>query len=116
MVNHYAQLAMEHWRLHLPNAYRALPDPDAFFQELGEQVQAAITSLRDDLLAATPNLPLPKLRTRAAQALVQAEEIVLAELVWRAEEPTPSEPDPVLDRYYQALALANTAILAEPTT
>lgn len=116
MVNHYGQLAAEHWRAHRPHAYRALPEPERFFQALGEQVQAAITSLRGDLLARTPDLALPELRTRAAQAMAQAEEIVLAELVWVAAEPTPSEPDPVLDRYYQALEVANTAITADPAT
>jgi hypothetical protein len=114
-VNHYGQLAMEHWRAHRQGAFRALPDPNGYFEDLGEEVQAAITSLRNDLIMRTPTRSMIDTDRRARQAHSMAEEIVLTELVWRPEEPTPSVPDPILDQHYRMLDLVNGARESMPT-
>ena len=114
-MNHYGQLAMEHWRAHRPHAFQALPDPSGYFEGLGEEVQAAITSLRDDLMIRTPTRSMIDTDRRAHQAHAMAEEIVLTELVWRPEEPTPSVPDPILDQHYRMLDLVSGALESMPT-
>lgn len=114
MVNHYGQMAMDHWRAHRPHAFRLLADPSAYFQSLGEEVQAAITSLRDDLLVPVADQQLTDTRREAHQAYATAEEIVLTELVWLREEPAPSDPDPMLDQHYRILLEVNTAIGSSP--
>jgi hypothetical protein len=110
VVNHYGQLAMEHWRAHRPDAFAALTNPNTYFQRLGEEIQAAITSLRDDLLSQVGNSTMADIGPRARQAQVTAEEVVLAELLWRPAEPAPSQPDSLLDEHYRLLERMNAAI------
>lgn len=110
MVNHYGQLAMEHWRAHRPDALASLTDPSTYFQRLGEDIQAAITSLRDELLVQVGNTTMADIHWRARRAQATAEEVVLAELLWRPAEPAASEPDLLLDEHYRRLERANAAI------
>jgi len=83
VMNKYGLLAQEYWRKHVPSRYAELESPEAYFEALGEQ---AATQIND--LAVTLEARLPKddeglervARLRAAQK--QAEEVVLAELVY----------------------------------
>ncbi|HUQ63897.1 MAG TPA: hypothetical protein VM121_09090, partial [Acidimicrobiales bacterium] len=82
-MNHYATLAYDHARQHRPKAFAAMADPIAHFSRLGEEVENRIMTMRDQLLA-TPSSPetFEDYRRRAYQARRQAEEMVLAEMVW----------------------------------
>ena len=55
-MNHYGQLALDHSRNHRPVAYSQIPDPDEFFAEAGEEIAAAITESRDQILG-PPRIP-----------------------------------------------------------
>jgi hypothetical protein len=46
-MNRYGILARDHWKTHLPERYRALPDPEAFFTDLGEQIQERVDELME---------------------------------------------------------------------
>ena len=104
-MNHYGHLALEHSRRHRPQAYAAISDPTTHFTEIGEEVQAAVTQLRDRLLGPPPPNESPyHYQRRGFQALRTAEEVVLADQVWLEPEPEPEgEPDPQLEAYYANL-------------
>lgn len=105
-MNHYGELAREYWRQHRPQAFSTLENPTEYFSDLGEQVQAAVTELRDRLLGPPPpNESILHYARRGRQALATAEEVILADLVWLNPEPEPAgedEDDPMLDTYYRA--------------
>ena len=114
-MNHYGRLAMAHWQQHRPMAMATIEDPTEFFTDLGDQVQGAITSLRDALLAQRPAMTdQVGVQHRGSEALTTAEEVVLADLVLLPAEPEAMDPDPALDAYYARLATANRA-LDDPT-
>lgn len=113
-MNHYGQQAMAHWRRHRPTELATVEDPTTFFADLGRSVQAAVTSMRDEILAKQPATTDPvEVRRRAREATAIAEETVLADLVLLPAEPTTSPPDPILEDHYRRLAEANHA-LADP--
>lgn len=113
-MNHYGQQAMAHWRRHRSTELSTIEDPTRFFTDLGETVQAAVTSMRDGILAREPTTDPVEVRRRARQATTTAEEIVLADLVLLPAEPTTSPADPILEDHYRRLAEANEA-LTDPT-
>jgi hypothetical protein len=87
-MNRYSRQAHDHYRHHRPADLAEMNDPVRHFTEIGDQAQTAITELRDQILgqpAQTENLE--DYRQRSYQALRQAEEIVMAEIL------TPSGPD-----------------------
>lgn len=45
-MNHYGVMAWEHWRKARPQELAELTDPERFFTQLGEQVQAEIRHRR----------------------------------------------------------------------
>jgi hypothetical protein len=49
-MNRYGQMALDHNRKHRPDAYSQIPDPAGFFAEAGEQIAAAVSQLRDEIL------------------------------------------------------------------
>lgn len=104
-MNHYGQLALEHCRRHRPSAYAAISAPAAYFSEVGDQVQAAVSELRDRLLGPThPNESPHHYQQRGFQALRTAEELVMSDLVWLPAEPEPeAAADPELEAYYRGL-------------
>jgi len=90
----YSQIAQEHWRTTQPDRYRALEDPQTFFRQLGEEIETQVQELAQRL--AGPDEPgeeyLQKVG-RLNMARLQAEEAILAELVWTSSaEPEISEP------------------------
>lgn len=92
-MTRYQTLARAHWAKYAPARLAALEDPEEFFRILGEQVPAQVSELAVTL--AGPDLPgetyLGKVG-RLQAARLQAEEAVLAELVWiSAPEQSPDE-------------------------
>jgi hypothetical protein len=81
-VNRYATLASNHWRQHLPSRYAQLRDPQAYFIQLGEQVEEQIEALAEALAGTDPaeETYLQKVG-RLTEARATAESTVLRELV-----------------------------------
>lgn len=81
-MNHYGQQMLDHWRLHRPTELSRIADPITHFTAVGEGIQAAVTSLRDEILSSPrPGENPEELRHRSYQALRQAEELVLHDLL-----------------------------------
>ena len=91
-MNYYGEMASRHWARWLPNRYAAIEDPDSFFSDLGNQAEARIDALADEL--AGDDQPgegyLGKVG-RLGQARRQAEEIVLPEMILPEPEPGAEE-------------------------
>jgi hypothetical protein len=83
LMNKYGTLARDHWSRVAPIRYAALPSPEEFFQDLGEQVLSQVDDLSRQIAGADPvgETYLEKVG-RLTMAKRQAEEIVLADLVW----------------------------------
>lgn len=92
-MTHYQTLARQHWSRYAPHRVAALPNPDEYFQALGQQVHDQITALTVQLTG--PDVPEESYLEKAGRlgaARLQAEELVLAELVWiTSPETTPGE-------------------------
>jgi hypothetical protein len=91
-MNQYGVMAREHWARWLPDRYAAISDPDSFFSDLGEEASQRITDLTADLAGSDPvgEDYLAK-AGRLNMAKLQAEEIVLPELILLVPEPGASE-------------------------
>ena len=118
-MNHYGRLALDHSRRHRPHAYSQIPDPDRYFNQAGEQIQAEVTALRDQILGAQRVDENPEAyRLRSYQALTTAEELTLANhhLLQPEDEMEPDDwaDDPDLERHYRHLAEINQAINTAP--
>lgn len=121
-MNRYGQMALDHSRLHRPDAYSQIPNPDQFFTKVGEEIAAEVTRLRDEILGLIRTGETPEdYRLRGYQALATAEELTLAEHPLlqpeSSEETEDLSDDPDLARRYQLLAEINQAINTplEPT-
>lgn len=116
-MNTYARLALDHNRRHRPDAYARIPNPDRFFTTAGEDIQAQVTALRDELLGdQRPDETIDDYRRRSYQALRTAEELVLADHPLfqpeTIEQPEEMSDDPDLERHLRHLAEINQAINA----
>jgi hypothetical protein len=117
-MNHYGRLALEFGQKHRPTALAAIPDPDAYFTGIGDEIAAEVTRLRDEILGPAREGEGPDaLRTRSSQAQAAATEVVLSQHPTFQPEATDPETedwtdDPDLDRYYQRLA--DISALSEP--
>ncbi len=90
----YAQIAQKHWQTHLPNRYAALPNPDGFFQMLGQQVLDEIEDRAEELAGtAPPDEPYLDALSRLATARRTATEDVVRELIFLEPEPETIDPD-----------------------
>jgi hypothetical protein len=89
-MNKYGTLAREHWTRWAPNRLAALPNPETFFNDLGLQVQAEVSELAS-ILAGTddPRETYLEKVARLTSARRQAEEVVMAQLVWIADPELP---------------------------
>lgn len=112
-MNHYGMLAMRHWQRYAPSTVAAIQDPTEFFTSLGNQVEAQVIELAKNTAAAEP-LPVvyPETVGRRRMARVQAEEVVLMQLVWieQPELPLPEareewEQTRTSDRWLERWAL-----------
>ena len=104
-MNKYAHMAIRHWQTFLPDRFQAIPESDRapFFTELGEQAAAEIEELQMQLAGPDPvgEGYLEKVG-RLNAARMQAEEIVLRELILPAPEDPEEEDDslPAEDRQF----------------
>ena len=93
-MNVYGERAMEHWRRWLPARYATIRDPEAFFSTLGLQAESQVLDLAEQLEG--PDLPgegyLEKVG-RLNMARMQAEELVLREVILLEPEPETAKTD-----------------------
>jgi len=87
-MNQYGTLAGRHWERWLPDRYAAIPDPDRFFSDLGEEAARQIADLALDLAGDDP--PGEDYLVKAGRlnmARLQAEEIILPGQILLPPEP-----------------------------
>lgn len=95
-MNRYGQMVLEFNRRHRPAAFAQVSDPTVFFDQAGEEIEAAVAAARDEMLGQQgPGEGLDEYRQRSYQALRTAEEIVLADHWLMVPEPD-SDPEPNL--------------------
>ena len=111
-MNRYAQIALEQHRRHRPLEHSMIDDPTRFFTEIGEEIQATVTSQRDEILGPPrPNEAAEAYRLRSYRALAAAEELVLADHhLLQPEATEQDEADPITTGYFRDLALINETI------
>jgi len=114
-MNHYGQLALDHNRNHRPAAYSQIPDPGQFFARAGEEIAAAISQTRDQILGPPrPDEDLETYRLRSYQALATAQELVLEDHYLFQSETSETDDDldedPDLANRYRLLNEINQAI------
>lgn len=82
-MNQYGMKAQRHWNQHAPSRVEALPNPTEFFTELGLLVESQVIELALRLAGTDSSREtyLQKI-ARLQSARVQAEEVVMAQLVW----------------------------------
>ena len=87
----YAARAEAHWKTHLPSRYAKLTRPEAFFNDLGHQIEARVDQAETNLLQG--HCPtgsfLDNYRARQA-ARNQAEHLVLQDMLPPPEEDHPA--------------------------
>lgn len=110
-MNRYGRMAYDHASQHQPKSFASMTDPLDHFCRLGEEVENRITTLRDDLLGSPRPSETPEdYRQRGYQARRQAEEIVLAEMVWTEPEPTTHPEDDQVLAYRSRLAMISRTL------
>lgn len=115
-MNRYGQMALDFNRRHRPQAFAEIEDPERFFDEAGEQIEAEIAQVRDEILGAPrPGENPEEYRLRSYQALDTARELVTADHWLLLPEEETEEPDlsddPELAAYYRDLDLINETII-----
>jgi len=110
-MNRYGRMAYDHASQHQPKSFASMADPITHFSRLGEEVENRVTTLRDQLLGSLrPSESLEDYRQRGYQARRQAEEVVLAEMVWTEPEPTTHPDDDQVLAYRSQLAMVSRAL------
>ncbi len=110
-MNRYGRMAYDHASQHQPKSFASMADPITHFSRLGEEVENRVTTLRDQLLGSLrPSESLEDYRQRGYQAHRQAEEVVLAEMVWTESEPTTHPNDDQVLAYRSQLAIVSRAL------
>jgi hypothetical protein len=91
-MNHYGDIAREHWARWLPQQYAAIEDPDSFFSDLGSRASERIAELASEFAGdGPPGEGYLERVGRLGQARRQAEEIVLHEMILLEPEPGADE-------------------------
>ncbi|PJN21148.1 TnpV protein [Kitasatospora sp. CB02891] len=89
-MNEYSRTAWRYWRVYRPQALADLPEPEAFFTNLGDQAEELETSLWLDLQeAALAESGTEDYEVRLGlsnMARMQAKEKVRAELIYLEKE------------------------------
>jgi hypothetical protein len=100
-MNSYGQMLLDHYRKHRPTQLERIADPIQHFATVGEEIQATVTDLRGQILGPTkPGENLEEYRHRSYQALRQAEELVLHEILAPPPEmQAPTAEDPAVLEY-----------------
>ncbi len=114
-MNRHGKMALDHSRKHRPDSYSQIPNPDEFFAKVGEEIAAAVSRLRDEIVGPPRAGETPEgYRLRSYQALATAEELTLADHPLLQPEPSEEDEDwsddPDLARRYRDLAEINQAI------
>lgn len=98
-VNHYGQMALQHWARWLPAQYAAIGDPQSFFSDLGARAEARIDVLADELAGSgTPGEGYLARAGRLGEARHRAEQIVFSEMLLPEPEPGAGEDEERPDR------------------
>ncbi|MCU0267295.1 MAG: hypothetical protein MUF83_01475 [Acidimicrobiales bacterium] len=113
-MNRYAQIALDQHRRHRPLEHALIGDPIAFFEQIGLELQAAVTSRRDEVLGPPrPGENPDQYRQRGYQAWATAEELTLRDhplFQPESDEDDGIEDDPSETRSAAMLAAINEAI------
>ncbi len=108
-INKYGAIARSHWARTDPARFQTIEDPETFFAQLGEQAETQIQEMTDRL--AGPDQPgeeyLQKVG-RLNMARLQAEEAVLADLVW-IPQPGEATEEPATDWVTQTMRAIHDA-------
>jgi hypothetical protein len=97
-MNRYGQMALRHMEQFRPAQYRQIDNPGSYFDQVGREAAAQIDQLAESLAGPTPTGEGYLERTgRLTGARRQAEEIVLAELVYLPPEANPDDPTEARD-------------------
>lgn len=92
-MNQYGLMAQRHWERWLPGRYATITDPDSYFSALGEEAASQIADLAPQLAGSDPPGETYLVKAgRLNMARLQAEEIVLADLLPPPETETSQEP------------------------
>ncbi len=79
-MNHYGQMLADHIRRYRPSEWAGITHPEHHFERAGEEIQLAVTALRDEILARlAPTEDIEEVGRRARRAIAQAEELVFEE-------------------------------------
>lgn len=120
-MDRYAQIALDQHRRLRPLEHSLIDDPTQFFTEMGDQIQARVTGLRDEVLGQIrPGESMEDYRLRGYQVLAMADEVVISDYfpLETAEDPDDDlsdlVDDPDLARYYRDLAEINHMIHTAP--
>jgi hypothetical protein len=91
-MNHYGQLAMDHWARWLPAQFQAIPDRESFFLDLGSRAESRIDELALEFAGDDPpgETYLSKVG-RLGEARHRAEQIVLSDMILLDPETSFSE-------------------------
>ena len=99
-MNRYGLIAQRYWTTYLPARTAALPDPQAFFTDLGEEIEDMVLGLEDDL--AGPDILGEEFLAKVGRlrnARMRAEEMALAELIYsQTPEPNTEHLEPPSQR------------------
>jgi hypothetical protein len=93
-MNRFGRAAQMHWQQHLPSRYAQVPNPEAFFSTLGDQIESEVQDLAATLAGPDPAGEdyLTKVgRLNAARQ--QAEEAVLSEQAFLSPGNPPENSD-----------------------
>ena len=92
-MNMYGERARDFMRLHSPTRLSTIPDPQAFFTSLGEEIASQVEELEEALAGpAPPEEGYVERMGRLGMARLMAEERVLSELVYSMSEGQEDEP------------------------
>ncbi len=93
-MNRYGTIAQKHWEAYAPSLVAGLPDPTAFFSDLGAEVEAQVSDLAARIVSMTQPCSMEPYLEKVARlqtARRTAEEVVMAELVWIKDPELPLE-------------------------
>ncbi len=89
-MNKYGRMALSHWQATAPSRVAELTDPAAFFEALGQEMQAQVTNLAS-MLAGSDRQGETFLQkvARLTTAQRQAEEVAMSQLAWITDPSLP---------------------------
>ncbi|WP_066303420.1 hypothetical protein [Arthrobacter luteolus] len=94
-MNRYGKLAQETWKTTAPKQYALIPNPEEWFQKLGEEAEQRVAELSDELAGPDPqNESFLDKYGRLTAAKNQAEEIVRTEMLTPEDLEQEGDEDP----------------------